>query len=244
MQVYYPPQRRAEALILAQAMGSEAQCVNSVAEVAGADPFFFWFSKQALQLHRKNDRHGVFLSLQEVSRRAQQRSKSLLAKSLGMQKRHQHTVLDATGGFGLDSMLMSLWGAEVEVLERSPIAFALLQDGLQRFSAHHPASSTPRARAVDFAEYSAAPGSFDVVYLDPMFPTRSKTAQPNKRAQYLAACLGSSPDQGELDNLLQRARQIARHRVVLKRRRHTPLTRQPDWQILGKSVRFDVFNCS
>lgn len=40
------------------------------------------------------------------------------------------TVLDGTGGLGIDAFIMAYLGAQVTVLERSPIVYTLLKDGL------------------------------------------------------------------------------------------------------------------
>jgi 16S rRNA (guanine1516-N2)-methyltransferase len=82
-------------------------------------------------------------------------------------------------------------------------------------------------------------GTFDVIYLDPMFPLRSKSALPGKRLQYLHELVGETRDVDAA--LLERARRSATARVVLKRRRTDPVLAAPDWQIVEKSVRFDVY---
>jgi len=244
MRVCYPAGHKSAALALAQQLGCDVYCAESVAAAAAvlrSDAYFFWLSPHALRLHRNGDRYGVYLSMREVTRRARSRRKSLLAKALGIKHHGARTVLDATGGFGLDSMLMSRWGCTVTVLERARVAFALLQDGIQRFVRQYPDCIPPRAVLVDFARFPAAAGDFDVVYLDPMFGQRHKTAQPNKRAQYLSSCLEETTEQEELVQLIHRARGIAKQRAVLKRRRHDPIIAQPNWQILGRSIRLDVF---
>ena len=83
---------------------------------------------------------------------------------------------------------------------------------------------------------------FDTVYLDPMFPPRDKTALPRKSAQVLGDLLGESGD--DLHDLVSAAIRRARGRVVVKRRRHDATCAQPDWQIIGRSVRFDVYRGS
>jgi 16S rRNA (guanine1516-N2)-methyltransferase len=80
---------------------------------------------------------------------------------------------------------------------------------------------------------------FDTVYLDPMFPPRDKTALPRKSAQVLGDLLGESDV--DLRDVVPAAAQRARRRVVVKRRRHDATCLKPDWQIVGRSVRFDVY---
>ena len=80
---------------------------------------------------------------------------------------------------------------------------------------------------------------YDVIYFDPMFPPRRKSALPGKRMQYLGELLGEGEafDTGLIPKALQRARS----RVVLKRRLKDPVTLRPDWTLRGRSIRYDVY---
>ena len=80
---------------------------------------------------------------------------------------------------------------------------------------------------------------FDVIYFDPMFPVRGKTALPGKRMQYLAGLLGDDPP--FTGSLVELGRRQARSRVVVKRRSKDPVIARPDWQITGRTVRYDVY---
>jgi len=84
---------------------------------------------------------------------------------------------------------------------------------------------------------------YDIVYLDPMFPERDKHALPNKRMQAVASLFDDDqarPSVG-LGAWVTSARERARRRVVLKRRLRDPVEFAPDWQIRGRSVRYDVW---
>ena len=83
-------------------------------------------------------------------------------------------------------------------------------------------------------------GTFDVVYLDPMFGEHPKTAMPAKQMQVLAGLVGEMA-KGEIVELIDEARRIASARVVVKRRASAEALGRPDWQIRGRSVRFDVY---
>jgi 16S rRNA (guanine1516-N2)-methyltransferase len=95
------------------------------------------------------------------------------------------------------------------------------------------------SRCGDGFEALTDASGYDVVYLDPMFPGRSKRALPGKRLQVLAALAVADPR--PLSLWLEAAVAAARHRVVLKRRSKDPLVARPDWQIRGRTVRFDVY---
>jgi 16S rRNA (guanine1516-N2)-methyltransferase len=94
-------------------------------------------------------------------------------------------------------------------------------------------------REGDVRDVLAGCEEFDTVYLDPMFPPREKAALPRKSAQMLGDLLGAAD--GHLPELVSAATARARGRVVVKRRRHDATWLRPDWQILGRSVRFDVY---
>ena len=80
----------------------------------------------------------------------------------------------------------------------------------------------------------------EVVYLDPMFPHRQKSAQVKKEMRLLQKLLGIDEAEGEL---LAAAQRIATKRVVVKRPDYAPHLdgRKPSMQIKGKKHRFDVY---
>ncbi len=154
-------------------------------------------------------------------------------------------VLDATGGLGRDAWMMAAEGMQVWLVERHPVLHAMLADGLAR-AAGDPAYQEIASRirlihgeAQTLLEDAAQ--NWDVVYLDPMFPPREKSAAVKKDMQFLHALLGAGdPDS---DALLAPARCRARHSVVVKRPRHAPFLGglAPHHQIAGKRGRFDVY---
>lgn len=160
----------------------------------------------------------------------------LIAKAIGVRPSYAPAVLDATAGLGRDSYALAALGCEVTAVERSPILAALLRDGLAR------AQGDPAVARIRFVEGDAAAamaeGRYEVVYLDPMFPERRKSAKVKKEMQYMQALL-SHEDGSEL---LQPALQCATRRVVVKRPAHAPLLKaNPTHQYKGKTVRFDVY---
>jgi 16S rRNA (guanine1516-N2)-methyltransferase len=161
-------------------------------------------------------------------------------------------VLDATAGLGEDAWLMAAAGCRVVALERDAVVHALLTDGLRRAAAVRPditeRITLHRGSMFDLVNDTEAHGShpwasggdtFDVVYLDPMFPPGRKTAE-RKPMRVLRWRVG---DDGDADALLARALELARRRVVVKRPRHAaPLAgRPPTHAHHGKSLRYDVY---
>ena len=80
----------------------------------------------------------------------------------------------------------------------------------------------------------------DVIYLDPMFPERTKSAKVKKNMQVLQQYLGHEDEPaGLLDTCLL----TARRRVVVKRPRYAGWLDacKPSQEITGKSSRFDIY---
>ena len=79
-----------------------------------------------------------------------------------------------------------------------------------------------------------------MIYLDPMYPERQKSALVKKELRVLRDIVGLDHDS---DNLLPAALAHASKRVVVKRPRLAPPLNQhpPTQQYMGKSGRFDVY---
>lgn len=172
-----------------------------------------------------------------------------LAKALAI-KSDPHTltpVIDATAGLGDDTWLLASLGCAVTALERSPILAALLSDGLDRARPTAPSIAQRitiiPADAIPWLNNLAAQTPQDnlphVVYLDPMFPPKRKSALQPRPLRLLRRLLGDDPDAAELFAAALRA---ARKRVVVKRPFHAPpLAPDPTSSHTGKTIRYDVY---
>lgn len=167
-----------------------------------------------------------------------------IAKAVGVKGEVRPSVLDATAGLGKDAYLLASLGCRVSMLERSPLVHALLADGLTRASIVSGETgailSRMNLRSGDFLALQPAAEQFDVVYLDPMFPPRRKSAKVKKDMALLQQLLGHQEDGAEL---LEHARQIAKKRVVVKRAKLSAQlgTVKPDIEFKGSSSRYDVY---
>lgn len=79
-----------------------------------------------------------------------------------------------------------------------------------------------------------------VIYLDPMFSQREKSALVKKEMRLFRALAGADDD---APALLEAALALAAHRVVVKRPRKAPAIAgmQPGYTLEGKSSRFDIY---
>ncbi len=159
----------------------------------------------------------------------------LIAKAVGTKKGLR--VLDATAGLGEDAFVLACLGCEMILLERSPIIAALLEDGLKRANIDMKLIVTD---AISYMRNIPEEMRPDVVYLDPMYPERTKSALGKKEMRILREIVGEDLDASEL---LQAALKAARNRVVVKRPRLAPQIPgpKPDLVFKGKSSRFDVY---
>ncbi len=167
-----------------------------------------------------------------------------IGKAIGAGKHRHLKILDGTAGFATDSFLMATAGYKVTALERSKFVYALVEDAFARAGAgsRHAPSAFQRFsyKLSDFLEFSVAPGRFDVVYLDPMFPDKKRSAKSKKSMDFLQQLLSAPSNEADL---LNHALGLASMRVVVKRGRHSPFLAgtRPDVQFSGKSNRFDVY---
>lgn len=157
------------------------------------------------------------------------------------------TVLDATAGMGRDSFVLACSGCQVTLVERSPIIHALLEDALQRAAADAQLGALVRERMQLW--YGAAPELMaqlndaqrpDVVYLDPMYPHRKKSALVKKEMRVFRALVGEDLD---ADQLLPAALACAKKKVVVKRPDSADYLagKKPNSSVETKTHRFDIY---
>ncbi|WP_163933975.1 class I SAM-dependent methyltransferase [Paraferrimonas sp. SM1919] len=167
-----------------------------------------------------------------------------IAKAVGLKGGDNPSVLDATAGLGRDAFVLATLGCQVQMHERNPYVASLLADGLERASLAH-----DELRGIE-QRLSMRHGSslddmlgadeVDVVYLDPMYPHKQKSALVKKEMRVFQQLVGADLD---ADGLLEQALTIAKKRVVVKRPDYAePLANvKPTMVIATKKNRFDVY---
>lgn len=157
------------------------------------------------------------------------------ARALG---RNTKTVIDATAGWGQDTMLAWMMGYQVTAIERSPTIGALLLDGWRRYKLYERATSYPLVIVDDAKSYLIDNGA-DCVYLDPMFvSTRKKSSLAKRRLRVLRDLVGDDKDR---ELLFEHAWCAARKRVVTKRPTHAKPWFKPDQTFSSKMMCYDVY---
>lgn len=162
--------------------------------------------------------------------------KEPLARAVGIKPNIRPSILDATAGLGIDSYLLAGLGCDVRMIERSPFLAALLQDGLDRAAIDNPVLLCGEATTLIAKEENKA----DTIYLDPMYPHRSKSALNKQEMRIIRELVGEDND---ADKVFLTAMEHALKRVVVKRPKGAPLLcdQTPSHVIKMKNSRFDVY---
>lgn len=223
------------------------------------DNFYLELTESQLQLvqagqHAPGPIAVDFMSAQVTYRRRFGGGKGqTLAKAVGLSKSTKPLILDATAGLGKDAFVFASLGAYVILLERSLVSAALLENGLERGRQEvEIAAIIARMHLIHADSLGFIPqlnklqlaGNFnrqpEVIYLDPMFPQRNKSAQNKKEILALQQLVGPDNDSGDL---LEICRKVATKRVVVKRpiKAEFLTSSKPSFSLPMKKHRFDIY---
>lgn len=173
----------------------------------------------------------------------------LLGRAVGVGKKQALQVLDATAGLGRDGFVLADLGCEVTLCERNPVIVELLRAGINMATERGDPwlqAALKRMRLLPGDARHLAPDclhNVSVIYLDPMFPQRHKSAAIKKEMAVFQMLLGNAATDQDADELLLWALQQSVARVVVKRPPSAPnlAQRPPSHCISGKAVRYDVY---
>lgn len=184
-----------------------------------------------------------------------------IAKAIGLKSGLNPSVLDCTAGMGRDAFVLASLGCPVTLLERAPITHALLTDALRRaqedtqahiitqrmqlvgapviaptLSAYKPSMGS--VSALDYLQQGK--NTCDVIYMDPMYPHREKSALVKKEMRIFRELIGDDLD---ADSLLEAALDAKPARVVVKRPKGAPHlnTQKPSATVESKNTRYDIY---
>ena len=169
----------------------------------------------------------------------------MIAKAIGIQSGVRPTVLDATAGLGRDAFILASLGCQVTMVERHPVIAALLEEGIERARQDEETSAIMARMRLIHADAVKCmclweEESPQVVYLDPMFPERDKSALVKKEMRLFRLLAG---DDDDAPALLKAALALATHRVVVKRHKTSSAIAgvTPGYVLQGQSNRFDIY---
>ncbi|MDH5601045.1 MAG: class I SAM-dependent methyltransferase [Gammaproteobacteria bacterium] len=174
-----------------------------------------------------------------------------IAKAIGLKQGvTAPSVLDATAGLAKDAFVLACLGCPLTLLERSPIVTELIRDAVKRAEDDEHFQSIIKTgfdvKEENSIKYLTQLSSNenatlpDVIYLDPMYPERKKSASVKKNMQLLQSLLGKDED---TQALLDIAIKVARKRVVVKRPKGAEnlSALNPTYHVASKKTRYDIY---
>lgn len=198
---------------------------------------YLYFEDDKLQFHSEELGEMCFNFEEIYSYHQRQKyalSKEPLAKALAIKGAgEKRSIWDTTCGTGKDSLLIHYFGAELTSFERNPAVYLLLKDALRRY---------PMDFHLVFGDASKINSSMDrpeVIYYDPMYPSKKKSALPRKEMRIFKEMVGEDLDASDF---LEWALTTATERVVVKRSLEAaPIKEKPTASYTGKSTRYDMY---
>lgn len=218
---------------------------------AAQAPFELRFDADMLTLHKRDEPKLDGIMVDFVTGAVAHRRKfgggrgQSIAKAVGLKQGVTPNIVDGTAGLGRDAFVLASLGCSVTMVERHPVVAALLEDGLRRAYQDAEIGDWMRQRMQLFHGSSLEAlaklkQEVDVVYLDPMYPHRDKSALVKKEMRVFQTLVGADLD---ADGLLAPAIALASKRVVVKRPDYAEDLAgiKPNMVIETKKNRFDVY---
>ena len=164
----------------------------------------------------------------------------LIKKALGKSERPLN-ILDCTAGMLQDALLFLSLGHQVTALEQSKILFYLLQDGISRSEDQSIFLKLDLIHA-NACSYAAHAKNFDVIYFDPMYPPSKKNALSSGQLEYISKILEIESLENNASKDFEVLQLIPARKMVVKRPvKAEPFSFQTNYQVSGKTTRFDVY---
>ncbi len=242
---------------LSQGRRQEARCIAESCSIPLAErpvgDFYLALTDERLELRMADEKGAGAIYVDFIGGAVGHRRRfgggrgQTIARAVGVTGDSPPRVLDATAGLGRDAYVLATLGCSVVLVERSVLVRALLEDGMQR-AASEPEIAAIVARmtllhgdAVEIMNDYHGAQRPDVVYLDPMFPARKKSASVKKEMRFLQQLL-EEQEGGEAE-LLEAGLNLAHKRVVVKRPSYAGCLPgpSPSMAIRGKKHRYDVY---
>ena len=201
---------------------------------------YLYFSEGKLHFH-SHDLGVMCFNFEELflyhQRQNYALSKEPLARALAIKGAGEKRVIwDTTCGTGKDSLLIHIFGAKLMAFERNPAIYLLLEDALRRFPLDFKLTFGDASKLDPDHGLNDRP---EVIYYDPMYPSKKKSALARKEMRIFKDLVGEDLDSGEF---LDWAMKTATERVVVKRPLEAlPVKENPTASYSGKSTRYDMY---
>jgi len=164
----------------------------------------------------------------------------LIKKALGRSEKPLK-ILDCTAGMLQDTLLFLSLGHQVTALEQSKILFYLLQDGISR-SEDQSIFNQLDLKHMNACSYASQAKNFDVIYFDPMYPSSKKNALSSGKLEYIAKILEVESLKNNPMHDFEVVQLIPAKKMIVKRPiKAESFSSQLNYQVMGKTTRFDVY---
>ena len=165
-----------------------------------------------------------------------------LKKALGKTDK-QLSIFDSTAGLLTDTMIFLSLGHKVVAVEQSKIIYSLVKDAILRAK-----DKIPELKNLIFLNdnslevYKSMSKEFDIIYLDPMYPTLNKKNKKSGRIENIKKILEIENFTDSSENLVKDFFELEYKKIILKR----PLKFRKNYsninyQVFGKTTRFDIY---
>ncbi len=172
-----------------------------------------------------------------------------IVRATGLHKNPGLRILDATAGLGSDAFVLACNSASITLVEQHPVLSLMLDKAIARAQqTNELADIAARMQvcttinSIDVICSLNKQAHYDVIYLDPMYPSiHKKQAKAKKSMQIIQYLLQDYDDQG--DQLLSAALDCGVKRVVVKRptvARHL-INKIPQSTIESTNTRYDIY---
>ena len=172
-----------------------------------------------------------------------------IARAVGLKSGITPSILDVTAGLAGDAFVLATLGCPMTMLERSPILTCLIENAIERAELSNTFQAILKQGfsiinddANDYMneQMSLNNAPPDVIYIDPMYPERKKSALVKKDMQILQRLHGEDENAGQL---LNNALKFAKKRVVVKRPVQAEKINEktPNTCIKSKKTRYDIY---
>jgi 16S rRNA (guanine1516-N2)-methyltransferase len=198
----------------------------------------------SLQQPPNNIRYKHSFSEHHFFKRAQQ-SNQALVKACNNKVRNINTILDLTGGWGMDSFILGCHGHNVTCIEQNQLLHMISTYSLN-CARRTKRSAMAASRitmlhddSINFLQNAGKADSFDCIYLDPMFPEHKSSAKSTKGLQILQKLTQNQ----DIKECFELALDKAAKRVVVKSpaKSASLFENKPDLVYREKTIRFDVY---
>ena len=164
-----------------------------------------------------------------------------LKKAIGKTERPLR-ILDATAGLLGDSMIMLALGHSVTACEQSKILYTMLDNELNHLAETDSNLLNLKLINSNVCEANFNGKSFDVIYFDPMYPEDKASSARRSDLKKINSILEIEGLASDPESTFTYLRNIPSTKLIVKR----PLKADAfkgsiNYQITGKSVRFDIY---